>query len=191
MGRFQCIDRRGSHSKPPALCSRWLRKDGQGWRTRAHTAYAMAMDALEFQVGEARLVSYSPARELPWRVVFEDEGAAGYCYACDGRRATVDDDFDVTVLDAMLVYNTAAMLAEENGARPRLLTVEWSRDGEQAALRLDGVPQVLIDFQRRESYCRSNFPNFMDDGRNQWRSANHTWDEAAMERFEAAAFAES
>ena len=67
------------------------------------------MDSLEFRVGSGRLVSYSAAREMPWRVVFEDEGVAGYCYACDGRLATVDDGFDVTVLDAMLVYNTAAM----------------------------------------------------------------------------------
>ncbi len=149
------------------------------------------MDSLELQVGAGRLVSYSPVREQPWRVVFEDEGAAGYCYACDGRRATVDEDFDVTVMDAMLVYNVEAMQAEEDGNRERLAAVEWSRDGEQAALRLDGVPQVLIDFRKRESYCRSNFPNFIDDGRNGWRSASHAWDEAAMERFETAAFAEN
>ena len=147
------------------------------------------MDSLQFHVGGARLVSYSPVRDLPWRVVFEDEGAAGYCYACDGARATVEDDFDVTVMDAVLVYNSEAMQREEEGDRERLLTVEWSRDGLRAALRIDGVPQVLIDFQRRESGCRSNFPNFMDDGRNQWRSANHAWDEEAMERFEAEAFA--
>lgn len=147
------------------------------------------MDSLQFRVGSARLVSYSPAPGLPWRTVFEDEGAAGYCYACDGRRATVDDDFDVTVMDAMLVYNTGAMGREADGGRERLLTVEWSRDGQRAALRIDGVPQVLIDFGRRESCCRSNFPNFIDDGRNGWRSASHAWDEEAMERFESAAFA--
>ena len=141
------------------------------------------------RVGEARLISYSPARHLSWRVVFEDEGAAGYCYACDGARATVEDDFDVTVMDAMLVYNVEAMQAEEDGGRERLLTIEWSRDGQRSALRLDGVPQVLIDFERRVSHCRSNFPNFMDDGRNGWRSADHSWDERAMEEFESAAFA--
>ncbi len=149
------------------------------------------MDSLLMRVGAARLVSYSPSRELPWRVVFEDEGAAGYCYACDGNRATVDDDFDVTVLDAMLVYNTEAMQQEPDGGRERLLTVEWSRDGQHSAVRLDGVPQVLIDFERRESRCRSNFPNFMDDGRNGWRSADHRWDEAAMKHFEAATFTEA
>lgn len=146
------------------------------------------MDSLKFKVGAARLVSYSPVRELPWRVVFEDEGAAGYCYACDGRRATVDDDFDVTVLDAMLVYNVDAMQREPDGNRERLLTLEWSGDGQRAALRIDGVPQVLIDFEQRESRCRSNFPNFMDDGRNGWRSADHAWDDAAMQRFESEVF---
>ena len=147
--------------------------------------YSGGMESLGFHVGNARLVSYSPSRDLPWRVVFEDEGAAGYCYACDGTRATVDDDFDVTVMDAMLVYNTDAMQREPDGERERLLTVEWSSDGLRAALRIDGVPQVLIDFDRRESCCRSNFPNFMDDGRNHWRSASHAWDEEAMQRFES------
>ncbi len=143
------------------------------------------MDSLNFHVGAARLVSYSPARGLPWRVVFEDEGAAGYCYACDGRRATIDDDFDVTVTDAVLVYNVDAMQREPDGSRDRLLTIEWSAEGERAALRIDGVPQVLIDFEQRASHCRSNFPNFMDDGRNGWRSADHSWDEDAMKSFEA------
>lgn len=146
------------------------------------------MDALEFKVGAAKLVSYSPQRALAWRVVFEDEGVAGYCYACDGERATVGEDFDVTVLDAMLVYNVDALKSGDAAAdRQRLATVEWSADGERAALRLDGVPQVLIDFDKRESFCRSNFPNFMDDGRNGWRSADHRWNDDAMLQFEAAA----
>ncbi len=147
------------------------------------------MDSLPIRVGQARLTSYSPVRTLSWRVVFEDEGAAGYCYACDGDRATLEDDFDVTVMDAMLVYNVDAMQAEEDGSRERLLTIEWSRDGQRSALRLDGVPQVLIDFENRVSHCRSNFPNFMDDGRNGWRSADHSWDERAMGQFEDAALA--
>lgn len=141
------------------------------------------------RVGAGRLVSYTPVRNLPWRVVFEDEGAAGYCYACDGSRATLEDDFDVTVMDAMLVYNVDAMQREDDGDRERLLTIEWSRDGQHSAVRLDGVPQVLIDFERRLSRCRSNFPNFMDNGRNNWRSADHSWDEAAMEQFESTTFA--
>lgn len=144
------------------------------------------MDSLEFHVGEARLVSYSPVRELAWRVVFEDEGAAGYWYACDGDRATLEDDFDVTVLDAMLVYNVEAMQKAEDGDRLRLATIEWSADGTHAAMRLDGVPQVLIDFDKRESFCRSNFPNFMDDGRNGWRSNDHAWNDEAMVGFEDA-----
>ena len=140
------------------------------------------------RIGDARLVSYSPVRALPWRVVFEDEGAAGYCYACDGRRARVDEDFDVTVMDAMLVYNVEALRKNDDAneaGRLRLLTVEWSRDGQRAAVRLDGVPQVLIDFEKRESCCRSNFPNFVDDGRNGWRSADHAWNDDAMRQFEA------
>lgn len=143
------------------------------------------MDSLALHVGSGRLVSYSPLRELPWRVVFEDEGIAGYCYACDGRLATVEDEFDVTVLDSMLVYNVAAMRRDPEGDRERLLTIEWSADGQQAALRLDGIPQVLVDFQNRQSFCRSNFPNFMQDSAT-WRATSHAWDDAAMTRFEEA-----
>ena len=143
------------------------------------------MDSLSLRVGSGRLVSYSPLRELPWRVVFEDEGIAGYCYACDGRLATVEDTFDVTVLDSMLVYNVAAMTREPEGDRERLLTIEWSTDGQQAALRLDGIPQVLLDFEKRESYCRSNFPNFMQNS-GVWRATSHAWDDDAMARFEEA-----
>ncbi len=145
------------------------------------------MDALEFRVGAAKLVSYSPVQALAWRVVFEDEGVAGYCYACDGDRATVDEDFDITVLDAMLVYNVDSMRAGEDGNRQRLGTVEWSADGQRSVLRLDGVAQVLIDFDKRESFCRSNFPNFMDDGRNGWRSDDHRWSDDALLQFETAA----
>ena len=83
------------------------------------------------------------------------------------------------------------MRAQEDGGRERLLTVEWSGDGRQALLRMDGVAQALLDFERRESYCRSNFPNFMDGGAGTWRTDSHAWDDAALSRFEEALVAGS
>ena len=59
------------------------------------------MQSLSFIPGRAFLSSNSPA--VPWTVVFEDEGVAGYFYACD-RSQTVHEH---TILDAMLIYNVA------------------------------------------------------------------------------------
>ena len=62
------------------------------------------MESLTFTPGRAFLSSDSPTAP-PWTVVFEDEGVAGYFYACD-RTSTTHDD---SILDAMLVYNVAAL----------------------------------------------------------------------------------
>lgn len=139
------------------------------------------MDSLLYKVGKAFLPSLSPVAELPWSVIFEDEGSAAYFYACDRRREQEGDGWESSVLDAMLVYNTASM---EEPERERLATLEWSRDGLRAVLRLDGIPQVLVDFKERCGYCRSNFPNFMEDQRGGWRTASHAWSDEAMAEFE-------
>ena len=65
------------------------------------------MDSLTFKPGNAFLSSNSPA--VPWTAVFEDEGPAGYFYACDRSQETQEH----SIMDAMLIYNGAAL------ARPR------------------------------------------------------------------------
>ena len=138
------------------------------------------MDSLTFTPGRAFLSSNSPA--VPWTVVFEDEGPAGYFYACDRSRETQED----SILDAMLIYNGASL---EDGGRERLASVQWSRDGQQAVLYLDGSPQALADFAAKQSFCRSDFPNFLDEGGQGWRKDSHAWNEEAIKRFEAAIYA--
>jgi hypothetical protein len=144
------------------------------------------MESLTFTPGQAFLSSDSPAGL--WSVVFEDEGATGYCYACDlslrlANGPGVDEN---SILDAMLVYNVGSLSDPE---RERLATIEWSRDGMQAVLYLDGTAQALVDFAARESCCRSNFPNFVDGSNDGWRKSSHAWSDAAMERFESALYA--
>lgn len=143
------------------------------------------MDSLNFRAGRAFLSSNSPA--APWTAVFEDEGPAGYFYACDRSRQTQEE----SILDAMLIY-TGSGLADRN--RDRLASIQWSRDGGQCVLYLDGSAQALIDFAERISFCRSNFPNFLDDSQAQrnggWRRSSHAWDDAALQRFESALYAE-
>ena len=138
------------------------------------------MDTLMFTPGRAFLSSNSPA--VPWTAVFEDEGSAGYFYACDRSQETQEH----AILDSMLIYNKSALKEPE---REYLAAVQWSRDGMQCVLYIDGSAQAMIDFATRWSCCRSDFPNFMEAQGDTWRKSSHAWDTAALERFEAAMYA--
>jgi hypothetical protein len=89
----------------------------------------------------------------------------------------------------MLIYNVAALAksdAELERPEPeRIASVEWSRDGMQAILYLDGTAQGLYDFQARCGYCRMDFPNFMEEQGSPWRKNTHAWNDQAVARFEA------
>jgi len=134
------------------------------------------MESLSFRPGRAFLSSNSTT--VPWTVVFEDEGIAGYFYACDRSQVTQEE----SILDAMLIYNVASL---KDAGKERLAAVEWSRDGLRAALYLDGTAQALFNFGQRCGYCRMNFPNFIAERAETWRKDSHAWSDAAMERFEA------
>ena len=138
------------------------------------------MQSLSFTPGRAFLSSHSTVE--PWTVLFEDEGVAGYLYACDRRQQREED----SILDAMLLYNVASL---PNPEEPRLATIEWSRDGQQAVLYLDGTAQALFDFHARMGSCRADFPNFLEERGDRWRRNTHAWNEDAIERFEAALYA--
>lgn len=144
------------------------------------------MQSLTFTPGRAFLSSDSFA--VPWTVVFEDEGVAGYFYACD-RSQQVHDE---SILDAMLIYNVAALAASDAQlARPtaeRIATVEWSRDGLKAVLYLDGAAQGLFDFGARCGYCRMDFPNFLGEHGDTWNRSRHAWSDAVLQQFEAALY---
>ena len=71
----------------------------------------------------------------------------------------------------------------------RLAAVEWSRDGMQAVLYLDGSAQALFDFAARTGSCRMDFPNFIATGHDTWQKASHAWSDAALQRFESALYA--
>jgi len=144
------------------------------------------MESLTFAPGRAFLSSDSPA--VPWTVVFEDEGVAGYFYACDRSQTTQEE----SILDAMLIYNVSALAASdaelERPSSERIATVDWSRDGLKAVLYLDGVAQALFDFGARCGYCRMDFPNFVAERGDVWRKDSPAWSEGAMREFEAALY---
>jgi hypothetical protein len=138
------------------------------------------MDSLNFTPGRAFLSSNSPT--VPWTAVFEDEGPAGYLYACDRSQETQEH----AIMDAMLIYSNSVL---KNADAERLASIQWSRDGMQCVLYLDGTAQALIDFKARISFCRSNFPNYLDTGGETWRKSSHAWDENALQRFEQEIYA--
>ncbi len=141
------------------------------------------MELLSFRPGRAFLSSNSPS--VPWTVVFEDEGPAGYFYACDRSRETQED----SILDAMLIYNVGSLKRDASGdLEERLAAVEWSRDGQQAVLYLDGTAQAMVDFRTRTSFCRMNFPNYLPDGSESWQRSSHAWNDAALQQFESALY---
>jgi hypothetical protein len=145
------------------------------------------MQSLSFTPGRAFLSVTSTT--LPWTVVFEDEGIAGYFYACDRSQ----EKHEHSILDAMLIYNVAALaksdIEHERPEPQRIASVEWSRDGLQAVLYLDGTAQALYDFEARVGYCRMNFPNFLEEQGDTWRKSSHAWNEEAFRRFESLLYA--
>ena len=144
------------------------------------------MDSLTFTPGRAFLSSNSPAP--PWTAVFEDEGPAGYLYACDRSQETQEH----SIMDSMLIYNRASLAdpsARGKESAERIASIQWSRSGRQCVLYLDGSAQALIDFATRTSFCRSNFPNFLGEEGDTWRKSSHAWDDAAIQEFEAAIYA--
>jgi hypothetical protein len=144
------------------------------------------MQSLSFIPGRVFLSVDSPI--VPWTVVFEDEGIAGYFYACDRSQ----EKHEHSILDAMLIYNVAALAksdAELKRPEPeRIATIEWSRDGLQAALYLDGTAQAIFDFAAHCGYCRMDFPNFMAEQGDTWRKSTHAWSDAVLQRFESALY---
>ncbi len=137
------------------------------------------MESLSFRPGRAFLSSNSPA--VPWTVVFEDEGIAGYFYACDRSQQTQEH----SIMDAMLVYNVGSLKDPET---ERIASVQWSKDGQQAALYLDGTAQALFDFAQRCGYSRMDFPNYLAD-EGGWRKTSHAWSDAALQRLETEIYA--
>jgi len=138
------------------------------------------MQSLTFTPGRAFLSSDSHA--VPWTAVFEDEGVAGYFYACDRSHEKLEN----SILDAMLIYNISSL---SDATAERIVSIDWSRDGMKAVLYLDGVAQAMADFSARCGYCRSNFPNFLSDEGDVWNRSSHAWSDAVFEQFEAAQYA--
>lgn len=127
----------------------------------------------EFHPG-SRVVVEGPAPEGPYRVDFEDDGAVGYLYAWDRRRASAG------FLDALHIYNVQSLTDRERSSH---LVLAWSNDCTRAMLLINEYPHALFDFMKKQGHCRSGFPPPLKGC--SWSRTGHAWDDEALARFES------
>ena len=81
--------------------------------------------------------------------VFEDDGQTGYCYA-------LDRSFDKTpIRDALHVYNVRHVIDRRN---PSVIKIGWAIDSNEVILLINDYPHAVFDFQTKQGFCRSGFP---------------------------------
>jgi hypothetical protein len=115
--------------------------------------------------------SISPFREF--RVVFEDDGEAGYFYALNVPQ-------DEKILDLMNIYTVDQM---SDPLMHRNVQIIWAKDGLKVLLTINGYPHAVFDFKERRGYCRTNYPNVPSIESQSWQSDDHSWSESIMEVF--------
>jgi len=81
-------------------------------------------------------------------VSFEDDLNTGYFYA-------VKIDTEITVLDALHIYNVADVFHRD---KPGKLQIMWTEDGMIASLLINDYCQAIFDFTNKAGYCRNDFP---------------------------------
>jgi hypothetical protein len=109
------------------------------------------------------IVVESNSNNVPFGVVFEDDGETGYFYAVDNSRTAADE-----VVDALWIYDVKS---SPDKSQPRTIQIRWSVNGLKAGLFVDGSPQAVFDFSARRGYNRANSP-----ATSTWSRSNHAWD---------------
>ena len=129
------------------------------------------MASVTFKPGDAFLASDFLAS--PYRAVFEDDGETGYFYAYEPS----GEKNDVPILDAVHIYNVANVTDRD---RESVAMIVWDGSGMRCALLINDYPHAVFDFEKREGYCRENFPNFEDRDGRRWRRSDHSWSDEAI-----------
>jgi hypothetical protein len=107
--------------------------------------------------------------EGSYGVVFEDNGETAYLYGISFH------DKDYSIVDAMHIYNVDSVVDKD---RPSKIQILWTTDGLRSALLINGYAHAVFDFEQRQAYCLTNFPEPSDS----W--TGHQWSDAALDPFE-------
>ena len=86
-------------------------------------------------------------------VTFEDDLTTGYFYAVDTKP-------DLTILDALHVYNVADVIDKD---KPSKMQITWSNNGLIASLLINNYCHAIFDFGTKAGYCRNGFPECNSD----------------------------
>ena len=101
-----------------------------------------------FQIGQdAYFTSIAPITSNV--VTFEDDFDTGYFYA-----VSINDE--ITILDALHIYNVKDVLLRD---QPCKIQVLWTEDGLVASLLINDYCQGVFDFANKAGYCRNGFPD--------------------------------
>ena len=105
-----------------------------------------------FTVGEDTFFgSTSPTSS--YGVVFEDDLSTGYFYAIDVSQGQ-------KIMDAVHIYNVANVTDK---AKPCIIKIAWTDDGHVASLLINNYCHAIFDFENKEGYCRTAFPDTNGD----------------------------
>lgn len=82
-------------------------------------------------------------------VVFEDNEETGYFYV-------VDINDDLSILDALHIYNVADVIDKD---KPSNIKILWTNDFMEAVLSINNYYHAIFDFKAKAGYCRNGFPS--------------------------------
>lgn len=82
-------------------------------------------------------------------VVFDDNEETGYFYA-------VDINNDLSILDALHIYNVADVIDKD---KPSTIRILWTTDLMKAVLSINNYYHAIFDFNAKAGYSRNGFPN--------------------------------
>jgi hypothetical protein len=154
----------------------------QNWIINPDTSAATEASSLESSIvnidrimtvgGRMSMGSISPSQEFA--VVFEDDGESAHFYALNAFRN------DRRILD---VVNTYTVEQVSDCETPCKVRISWSNDGSKVILIIDEYPHAVFDFQEKQGYCRTNYPNIPRRESDSWRSDDHRWSDSVLQWF--------
>jgi hypothetical protein len=120
-------------------------------------------------VGKPTVISSANAGVVH-SVIFEDDGTTGYFYACNSSSG------ERHIVDAVLIYEVEDVTDRHV---PCTVQIAWSADQQMAALLINRHSHAVFDFESKQGYCRSGFPDESVDS--EW--TRQVWADELKARF--------